>query len=284
MLYNHKAGSYANCPDIGAVQRWVLDEIARLGLCRLHLPQLNTKSLREKHVSILCHPPGVLRRRKRILIVINDIHQDLGVWSYRYLGREGGGLVEGTAVGIAADLLKRSICKVKSGEVDSRVDKSNEHEDEYQPSFKRKAEETKSINARQLSRLRTALQANEDLEGQSSDSQQLWGIIVLNPGQFLFSHSLSSAISHASWNALPRPSAVHPPVRKGFEANFVTGNSTPEEHIKFVFENVIGNSSIVAPDAELYVIANGSICAPFAQMLDEQCMILCGLNYCLIFP
>ena len=260
--------------NIEAIQRWILHEVAQLGICRLHLPQLSTKTLREKHVSILCQPPEILQKRKRILIVINDIYQDLGVWSYRYLGRDGGGLVEGTAVGIAAELIKRSVRGHGSSEHQLKSNGSVEHDRwEYQPSFRNNAKESDFTNGRLPSRSKLASRANEDLEKKFRDPQDAWGMFVLNPGQLLYSHNLGSAISHTSWNSLPRPSAVHPPVRKDHDANFVAGNETPEEHIRFVFKNVIGNQSIIAPEAELYVIANGTIAAPFVQMLDEKCTL-----------
>ena len=252
----------------------MLDETARLGLCQLHLPQLSTRSTREKHVTILCQPPNVLKERKRVLVVINDIHQDLGIWSYRYLGRDGGGLLEGTAAGIAAELIERSICKDKSNGTHEKNRGINEWGWKYKPSFRENVAEKKSPDGKRPSRLRMAIQANDDLKSQLGDVQDAWGLVVLNPGQLLFSHSFGTAIGHASWNALPRPSAVHPPVRKDFEANFVPGNSTPEEHIRFVFSNIIDNPSFVAPHAEVSVIANGSVCAPFVQMLDEKCMFV----------
>lgn len=259
--------------NIEAIQRWTLNELAQLGICRLHLPQLSTKNVREKHVSILCQPPEILKKRKRILIIINDVYQDLGVWSNRYLGRDGGGLAEGTAVGIAGELVKRSIRGNKSSKYEIKINGSTEHDNwEYQPSFKHKAKDIASVNGKMPSRSKLALRANEDLEKKFDDPQDAWGMIVLNPGQLLYSYKLGFAISHTSWNCLPRPSAVHPPVRKDHDANIVTGNETPEEHIRFVFDNVIENRSIVSPQAELYVVANGAVASPFVQMLDEKCM------------
>ena len=200
------------------------------------------------------------------------------MWSYRYLGRGGGGLVESTAVGIAAELIKRSIRKKKSSDHDLKINGSIEPDRwEYQPSFKKKAKSEAAVDGKMPSRSKLASRANEDMEKKFENPQDAWGMVVLNPGQLLYSHNLGGAISHASWNSLPRPSAVHPPVRKDYQANFITGNETPEEHIRFVFEKVVGNQSVVAPDAELYVIANGTVAAPFVQTLDEKCMLKLSL-------
>ena len=185
-------------------------------------------------------------------MVVNDSNQDLGIWSYRWLG-EHCGLVEGTAVGVAIELLKRSAIR-SAGEWN------------FVPSFKSQASSNKIP-----SRYKTSIKANEESK-KFLDQDKAWGLIVLNPGQLLYSHNLNSAISYSSWNSLPRPSAVHPPVRKDIDENFVEGNETPEEHIDFVFERILSNPDLIALDAKFYIVVNGGVGGAVASLLDRKCL------------
>lgn len=96
------------------------------------------------------------------------------------------------------------------------------------------------------------------------------GVVILNPGQLLFSHKQGRAMTQTSWMALPRKSAVHPPIRISEKHNRVEGNTSPAEHVHFVFEKLLGNPEFVQPDAELYVVGLGEGADDVLQYLQEN--------------
>jgi hypothetical protein len=59
------------------------------------------------HVAILAPPPEILKTRKRVIVLINDTMQDLGILAYRQLQRELG-INGGSVVNFAKEIIKRS--------------------------------------------------------------------------------------------------------------------------------------------------------------------------------
>ena len=59
------------------------------------------------HVPILSPPPDLLKSRKRILVIVNDTLQDLGILAYRQLQRELG-INGGSVVNFVKEIIKRS--------------------------------------------------------------------------------------------------------------------------------------------------------------------------------
>ncbi|KAF2797737.1 hypothetical protein K505DRAFT_268896 [Melanomma pulvis-pyrius CBS 109.77] len=87
----------------------VLNRLSALGIERLYLPSLsNTKPDDEPHVPILTPPANILKSRKRVVVLINDTLQDLGILAYRQLQRELG-LNGGSVVNFTKELINRSI-------------------------------------------------------------------------------------------------------------------------------------------------------------------------------
>lgn len=80
------------------------------------------------------------------------------------------------------------------------------------------------------------------------------GLIILNPGQLLYSYKHARAMTPISWDALPRKSAVHPAPIVHPQYNHIESNATASEHVRFIFEKLLDNPALVAPDAELYLI------------------------------
>ena len=102
------------------------------------------------------------------------------------------------------------------------------------------------------------LQAFERVvENKTDFEEEMPGIVVLNPGQLLFSHTKGRAMSQQSWDALPRQSAVHPAHRIHEEYNRIEGNKTPEEHVAFVFNELLASPDWVNVEAELYILGIG---------------------------
>jgi hypothetical protein len=58
-------------------------------LSLLYLPQLSTTKPKEPYVPIFATPQAELKTKKRIIVVLNDHKQDLGIWDYRCLSIHG---------------------------------------------------------------------------------------------------------------------------------------------------------------------------------------------------
>lgn len=112
--------------------------------------------------------------------------------------------------------------------------------------------------------IKAALANGED---NKSDSP---GIVILNPGQLLYSHKKGQAVTHTTWNALPRPSAVHPAARVDETHNRIKGNETPSAHLGFACEHVLNNPDIIASDATFDIIGIGEGGETLLQFLDRD--------------
>jgi hypothetical protein len=86
----------------------VLKRVAELGLKQLYLPALSYVKPNGPHVPILAPPADVLKKRKRVIVLINDdLFQDLGILAYRELQRESG-INGGSIVNFLKQLVARS--------------------------------------------------------------------------------------------------------------------------------------------------------------------------------
>ncbi|KAI9708742.1 MAG: hypothetical protein M1820_003697 [Bogoriella megaspora] len=190
------------------------------GAGELYLPQLTTSRppTREPSVPILIHAPEVLRAKKRVLVVINESMQDLGVWSWRFTDYDHG-LLHGTASGLIQDLGNR---KVQSGTADP------------------------------------------------NGNAETPGLVVCNLGQLLYTYKWDGAVTPRSWDRMPRKSAVHPAATAVPNHNYIPGNRTPEEHLRFVFEKVLLNTEFVSKDADIYVVGLGTGGDELVHLLDRE--------------
>jgi hypothetical protein len=78
-----------------------------LGIYRIYLPGFTTTKPTGPHVPILAPEPDILKTRKRIIVIVNDAIQDLGILAYRQLQRELG-INGATTVNLVKELIKRS--------------------------------------------------------------------------------------------------------------------------------------------------------------------------------
>ncbi|CAG5177687.1 uncharacterized protein ALTATR162_LOCUS8337 [Alternaria atra] len=81
--------------------------LSNLGLKRIHLPNLAMTKPNGPHVPILAPPPEILKTRKRVIVLVNDTMQDLGILAYRQLQRELG-INGGSVVNFVKEIIKRS--------------------------------------------------------------------------------------------------------------------------------------------------------------------------------
>ncbi|KAF2820106.1 hypothetical protein CC86DRAFT_361760 [Ophiobolus disseminans] len=96
-----------------------------LGINRIYLPEFTITKPDGPHVPILAPAPEVLKVRKRIIVVVNDTIQDIGILAYRELQR---GL--GVNGGSAVDFVKRIIKRSATG------DAAKKYEDIFNDGFK----------------------------------------------------------------------------------------------------------------------------------------------------
>jgi hypothetical protein len=205
------------------------------------LPQLSyTQPEASPHVPILTSPPEHLRLSNRVLIIIGNSDQDLGVLSRRYLSGEG---------------------DIGSGSVIDLVSK-------FQAMFTGRGATTKDEVSRSESHDRDA-SVDEGILAHP-------GFIVLNPGQNFYSHKYNRAMTLNSWNALPRPTIYHssPQIIDG--ENTLTDHYKTGDHIHSVFETVVNNPHFVHPKAQLYMVAAPNSAEGLYKELDHHCKAISG--------
>ena len=183
----------------------VIKRLTALGIKPLYLPSLtpDPPASFTPTLPIACTPLDLLRRKRRIVVIINRAREDLAVLSYRALSRSGG-ISGGSAVSIVEELRVR-------------------------------AEKDAQKN-------RTVVE------------EEMPGVVILNTGQLLYSHTYRKAVTPVTWDAMPRASATHPPANVHEEWNRIEGNKNFEEHIHFVFKELLSNAQYVDSQAELYIV------------------------------
>ncbi|KAF2034510.1 hypothetical protein EK21DRAFT_85527 [Setomelanomma holmii] len=81
--------------------------LASLGINRIYLPDFTTTRPSGPHVPILAPAPEILKSRKRIIVIVNDAIQDLGILAYRQMQRELG-INGASTVNLVKQTIKRS--------------------------------------------------------------------------------------------------------------------------------------------------------------------------------
>lgn len=175
-----------------------------------------------------------LSTASRIVVVFGEPIQDLGVWAYRSVGTDG--INAGSAVSLAEALLGRSPTQGESGQTDGQNgDKSEAN-------------------------------GNKPSGGESATA-----LILANTGQLIWHCAARRCVTHPTWVALPRRSAVDPPVSMSTR-NDVPRNATWQEHVECVFEDVLAaRGRLVREDTRIDVIglAEGGLGA--VRYLGEKC-------------
>jgi len=95
------------------------------------------------------------------------------------------------------------------------------------------------------------------------------GLVILNPGQLLYSHRQASAQTHTSWVAQPRASAAHPPPRIHPTHNVIHGHASPDAHVATVFAALLRNPAFVSPAARLYIVGLADGARAVLACLDD---------------
>ena len=127
-----------------------------------------------------------------------------------------------------------------------------------------------------VSLVRSLRRRAEERASRSSTSveEEMPGVIVMNPGQLLYSYRRGCAMTPMSWDAMPRKSCVYPAPRIDDKWNRVDGNEGIKEHVIFVFEKVLGDETFVRKDAALYIIGLCDGGEEVVKYLESNCKSL----------
>lgn len=97
------------------------------------------------------------------------------------------------------------------------------------------------------------------------------GIIIANLGQLVWYRGGRRAMTLRTWQALPRRSAVHMPMRLDMVKNRVPGNEDSERHVEYIFTKVL--PELLRKDAAVDVIGLGDGATEAVKFLDANCTL-----------
>ncbi|KAF3490910.1 uncharacterized protein GIQ15_00427 [Arthroderma uncinatum] len=208
----------------GCIRDIVVSRLHDQGLETLRLPIGAEPN--EQHVPILVSPS--FKTDKRIIVVFGEPVQDLGIWAYRTIG--GDKINTGSAVDFTAAVLGSKCTIIPVAEQKSKP-----------------SEQTSS-----------AVLSDTNESNDEANKPPPPGLILTNPGQLVWHCAGERAISLPTWLALPRKYAVDPPMKMTVR-NKIPGNETWQDHVTYVFDEVLGK--LTSSDAKIDVIglAEGSL-------------------------
>lgn len=220
-----------------AIRKLVLSELASLGVKQAFLSGENGTTITEDkpdgpHAVILTSDMALLKEKRDIIVVVNDHVQDLGIWSFRVLEKEGG-IDQGSAVGLAKQLDNWPVSQTVITEMNEQGETANAATDAA-------AQDHQNVRS------------PPGLRASDTDSAKKPGLIILNPGQLLYSPSLNETMSHISWQVRHRASASLDAFEIDDDYNRVLGHRKPDEHVETVMEHVLPN--LVNTEAMLYPV------------------------------
>jgi hypothetical protein len=102
----------------------------------------------------------------------------------------------------------------------------------------------------------------------SPDDASPPGIVLANTGQTYWWPEGKRAITVSASAALPLPSLVHKGIREVPSLNRVPGNENPREHVRYIFDEVLG--SMAGEKAVVDVVAIGETCEIVERFLDGK--------------
>ncbi|KAK4555292.1 hypothetical protein LTR86_007588 [Recurvomyces mirabilis] len=203
------------------IKKSMLSELKKLGITEvfIHEGACQVAKPSGPHATILASEPGLLKTLKDVIVIVNEHKQDLGILAYRALAREGG-LDVGSVFGVASKL----------SAVTTKLDTG--------------------ITAGDVQALKGDV---EKLSlGDTGKIDDGFGLLMMDPGELLYSFELNKTMSQDAWLARERPSALSPPFEVS-DVNRVPGHETPQAHIHTIFEQVV--PALLSENARIYVIA-----------------------------
>lgn len=215
-----------------------------LGMTKVALP-LDTPTA-EPHVPIFVSPD--LKNKKRVVLIVGESEQELGVIAHRVIGGAGG-VDKGSMVDIARALLQ------------------NDHDqDKDQTQDKNNANGTTEID----NTVPGLILAN---------TGELWWWPKGGRGLTPRGAQGAPMRSAVHWGRFRDDGP------QGGGSNTVLLNGSPTAHVRCVFEQVLGNADLVASDAVVQIVAVGDGAAAAQRVLDGGwarwggrigCLAMCG--------
>ncbi|KAK7537221.1 uncharacterized protein J3D65DRAFT_603232 [Phyllosticta citribraziliensis] len=271
------------------ILREIRERMAALGMPLFYVPHMSPdKPQHEPATPILVTNQQDLKKRKRIIVVVNDDFQDLGMWAYRIASKEGG-VEAGSVVSLAKAMQATQVAHYEELKVlgpkapgvgGSQDASAGDMERRVTEAVVAQAPNMNGSEATKTDDVPKTDGTGEDKKPAPIDTSNApfkvpedWetpGLVVLNPGQLLYSHRLDKAMTRQSWNSQPRKTAIHPVPGYDTEFNTIPGNRTVVEHVKFVFDNIINNPEWVSRDANVYIIGNGNGGDAILDFLDSE--------------
>ncbi|KAI9733309.1 MAG: hypothetical protein M1834_003393 [Cirrosporium novae-zelandiae] len=94
------------------------------------------------------------------------------------------------------------------------------------------------------------------------------GFIIANPGQLVWHRRESQTLSFATWECLPKKSAVEVPIQMDSTKNCIPDNENSQKHVASIFNHVIKNH--VNPNAKLDIIGVCEGAMDIVQFLNRN--------------
>lgn len=92
-----------------------------------------------------------------------------------------------------------------------------------------------------------------------------YAVVILNPAQIVWDYETKTPMNFLSWKAKDKKSEALDSVK-----NIIPENESPEEHVEYVFNNVLGPR--VSKDAEIDVMACGFAAYSIVKYLNSNCL------------
>ena len=92
--------------------------------------------------------------------------------------------------------------------------------------------------------------------------------MIANPGQLVWYRRGKRAVTLPTWSALPRANAVAGPMRIDDVKNRIPQNGSIQEHVKCVFEEVVGK--LVDKEARIDIIGLGDGAMEMIEYLQDE--------------
>ncbi|KAI5357490.1 hypothetical protein Slin14017_G119920 [Septoria linicola] len=107
--------------------------------------------------------------------------------------------------------------------------------------------------------------SDEGCGGEGEDETP--GIIILNPGQLLYSHDMGKNVSMPTWQSRPRPTAISECYKIEPRYNFIPGHENPHKHVQTVFNHIL--PKLIPSNARLHIITIGDGAEPTIDLLNQ---------------
>ncbi|GME27882.1 Ribosomal protein S14 [Neofusicoccum parvum] len=277
------------------IKEEVVHRMAALGIPPLYLPHLTLeKPQNEPSVPILVTSKDELKKKKRIIVVINDDFQDLGLWAYRIASKEHG-VEAGSVISLAKAMQTNQFAAqaavdgtaskpyAEKGTSETFLADPESSARTTSPVTTRSPEDEKhGLKERLISKpgaqvgpesplaSKTAVSSAEDVPFEVPDNWKTPGLVVLNPGQLLYSYRLDKAVTKQSWDSQPLKSGIDPVPKIDPAFNKIKDNRTVDEHVKTSFDKILKNPEWVSPEANIYFVGLGNGGDALLRVLSKE--------------